>query len=64
MKLPTLDYMIGIARESATITGREYAVVLMDSSSGTRRLYVLPVEDTDGPEFEEFDGHVLCVVQP
>lgn len=63
MQLPTLDYMIGVARERATITGREYAVVRMDNGE-IRRLYVMPLADTDNPEFAEFDGRIECVIQP
>lgn len=63
MQLPTLDYMISIARERATITGEAHAVCVIDCLDSVRRI-VIPLEDTDEPDFAEFSGRIECVVQP
>ena len=63
IQMASLDYMMGIAREKATIHNCHYAVVVIDKQDRRVRR-VVRLDYVDDPEFAEFDGRVECVIQP
>lgn len=55
---------IAKARRIARDTGRTMAVIEIDSTYESRRVFVVDNEYTHDPEFEAFDGVLIAEVYP